>query len=152
MVLLKPKILFASCLWYSVLYHVTFLFLISNKFLPYFGTVETNIFRHNTKTINILWKKPSETRCCVTCEALWAENRDHFVRRLSVHLSVLLSVCLSGSHTFLVVTHSYVSQATHAFLGMLPFWFPLSFSFFKINSQWTWNQALPNISHHFLNY
>ena len=34
--------------------------------------------------------------------------------------AVCLSVCLSGSHTFLVVTHSYVSQATHAFLGMLP--------------------------------
>ena len=33
-----------------------------------------------------------------------------------------LSVCLSGSHAFLVVTHtcSYVSQATHAFIGMLP--------------------------------
>ena len=29
-------------------------------------------------------------------------------------------LCLSGSHTFLVVTHSYVSQATPAFLGMLP--------------------------------
>ena len=41
-----------------------------------------------------------------------AAHRDHFVRRLSVRLS--------GSHTFLVVTHSYVSQATHAFLGMLP--------------------------------
>ena len=35
-------------------------------------------------------------------------------------LSVHPSVCLSGSHTFLVVTYSYVSQATHAFLGMLP--------------------------------
>ena len=34
--------------------------------------------------------------------------------------SVCLSVYLSGSHTFLIVTHSYVSQATHAFLGMLP--------------------------------
>ena len=33
---------------------------------------------------------------------------DHFVRRLS------------GSHTFLVVTHSCVSQATYTFLGMLP--------------------------------
>ena len=35
------------------------------------------------------------------------------------------SVCLSGSHTFLVVTHtcSYVSRATHAFLGMLPLCF-----------------------------
>ena len=42
---------------------------------------------------------------------LWsiATHRDHFVRRLSVRLSV----CLSHSH-------SYVSQATHAFLGMLP--------------------------------
>ena len=39
---------------------------------------------------------------------------------VSVCPSVCLSVCLSGSHTFLVVKHSYVSQATHAFLGMLP--------------------------------
>ena len=45
-----------------------------------------------------------------------AAHRDHFVRRLSVRPCV----CLLGSHTFLVVTHSYVSQATHAFLGMLP--------------------------------
>ena len=45
-----------------------------------------------------------------------AAHRDHFVRRLSVRPCV----CLSGSHAFLVVTHSYVSQATHAFLGMLP--------------------------------
>ena len=41
---------------------------------------------------------------------------DHFVWRLSV--------CLFCSHTLMVVflflvTHSYVSQATHAFLGML---------------------------------
>ena len=41
-----------------------------------------------------------------------AAHRDHFVRHRSV--------CLSGSYAFLVVTHSYVSQATHAFLGMLP--------------------------------
>ena len=34
--------------------------------------------------------------------------------------SVCPCVCLSGSHTFLVVTHSYVSRAVHAFLGMLP--------------------------------
>ena len=34
--------------------------------------------------------------------------------------SVCPSVCLSGIHAFLVVTHSYVSKATHAFLGMLP--------------------------------
>ena len=49
-----------------------------------------------------------------------ATHRDHFVGRLSVHLSVCPCVCLSGSHTFLVVMHSYVSQAIHAFLGMLP--------------------------------
>ena len=47
-----------------------------------------------------------------------AAHKDLFVRRLSVRLFVC--VCLSGSHTFLVVTHSYVWQATHAFLGMLP--------------------------------
>ena len=41
-----------------------------------------------------------------------ATHRDHFVR----HLSVCLSVRLSHSH-------SYVSQATHAFLGMLPLFF-----------------------------
>ena len=41
-----------------------------------------------------------------------AAHRDHFVQRLSV--------CLSSSHTVLVVSHSYDSQATHAFLGMLP--------------------------------
>ena len=31
-----------------------------------------------------------------------------------------MSDCLSSSHTFLVITYSYVSQATHAFLRMLP--------------------------------
>ena len=38
---------------------------------------------------------------------------------------ICLSVrsCVSGSHTFLVVTHSYVLQVTHAFLGMLPLCF-----------------------------
>ena len=38
-----------------------------------------------------------------------ATHRDHFVRRPSVCLSVRPSY-----------SHSYVSQATHAFLGMLP--------------------------------
>ena len=33
---------------------------------------------------------------------------------------VCLSLCLSGNHIFFVVTHSYVSQATLASLGMLP--------------------------------
>ena len=52
----------------------------------------------------------------VACEA-W---RHIGITLSGVCLSVHLSVCLSGSHTFLVVTHSYVSQATHTFLGMLP--------------------------------
>ena len=34
--------------------------------------------------------------------------------------SVCPCVCLSGSHTLLVVMHSYVSKATHSFLRMLP--------------------------------
>ena len=37
-----------------------------------------------------------------------------------VCLSVCVCVCLSGSHNFLVDTHSYVLQATCEFLGMLP--------------------------------
>ena len=45
-----------------------------------------------------------------------AAHKDHFVGRLSVCLSVCLLVCLSGSHTFLVVTHSYVLQVTSALL------------------------------------
>ena len=48
-----------------------------------------------------------------------ATHRDHFVQRQYVCLSVRVFVCLSGSDNFLVVTHSYVSQATRAFLGML---------------------------------
>ena len=49
-----------------------------------------------------------------------ATHRDHFVRRLSVRLSVRLSY-----------SQSYVSQGTHAFLGMLPlflFYMYVSFS------------------------
>ena len=41
---------------------------------------------------------------------IWAAHRDHFVWRLSVCPSVFPCVCLSGSHTFLVVTRSYVSR------------------------------------------
>ena len=47
--------------------------------------------------------------CCLQSIAA---QREHFFQHLSI--------CLSGSHTFLVVTHSYISQASHAFLGMLP--------------------------------
>ena len=50
-------------------------------------------------------------------------QRDHSVW----HLSVCLSICLSGSHTFLVVmlflvVTRYGSQATHAFISVLTFW------------------------------
>ena len=53
-------------------------------------------------------------------------QRDHFVLSLSVCLSVRPSIRLFVSHTFFVVTHSFVSQATHAFLGMLPLCFRIS--------------------------
>ena len=43
-----------------------------------------------------------------------AGHRDNFVRRLSVRPCVCPLVCLSGSHTYLVVTHSFVLRATHA--------------------------------------
>ena len=46
--------------------------------------------------------------CCLQSIAA---QREHFVH---------LSICLSGSHTFLVVTYSYISQASRAFPGMLP--------------------------------
>ena len=49
-------------------------------------------------------------------KAYIAAHRDHFVRCLYVRVSL----CLFGSPTFLVVTQSYVSQVTLAFLGMLP--------------------------------
>ena len=57
----------------------------------------------------------TNTPVLLCCLRSIVTHRDHFVRRLSV--------CLPGtciSHTFLVVRHSYVLQATHAFLGMLP--------------------------------
>ena len=54
------------------------------------------------------------------CRRSIAAHRDHFVWCLSVHESVCPRVCLSCSHTFLLVVHSYASQGTHAFLGMLP--------------------------------
>ena len=56
------------------------------------------------------------TLLCRLSSIVTVSHRDHFFLRLSV----CPSLCLSGSHTFLVVTHSYVSQTTHVFLGMLP--------------------------------
>ena len=74
------------------------------------------------------------TRQSLLCRLrIIAAHRDHFVRRLSVRPSV----CLSGSHTFLVVTHSYVLQATHAFLRMLPLCF-LCCCFNRLSIQCDW--------------
>ena len=70
---------------------------------------------------------------CVACEA-----KHHIGITLS---DVCLYVHRSGSHTFLAVTHSYVLQGTHAFLGMLPFWLHLvhlSCSLQTLNRSW-WN-------------
>ena len=62
---------------------------------------------------------------CVACEAA---NSDPFVLHLhmSVCPSVRLSVCTVVTFlviTLFLVTHSYVSQAIRAFLGLLPFWY-----------------------------
>ena len=57
-----------------------------------------------------------------------AAHSDHFVRRLSVSRS--------ASHTFLVVTHSYVSQATHAFLAMLPLCSAVSTNYHVCNNMY----------------
>ena len=64
-----------------------------------------NIICHTLRTCNLSF-------LCRLRSIAPPAHRDHFVRRLAV--------CLYGSHTFLVVTHSYVSQVTHTFLGMLP--------------------------------
>ena len=68
---------------------------------------------------------------------------DHFVRRMSVRPSVCPCVCtcgcLSGSNTSLVVTHSYVSEATHAFLIMLP---PLFFMNMLTSMKFIYNLLL----------
>ena len=56
-----------------------------------------------------------------------------------------MCVCLSSSHTFLVVTQSYVSQATHAFLGMLPLCFKY-LNIFYFNFSWN------GIGHKFLQH
>ena len=53
------------------------------------------------------------SRCVLLCHL-----RSIAAHRITLS-GVCLSVCLSGSHTFLVVTHSDVLQATHAFFGML---------------------------------
>ena len=70
---------------------------------------------------------------CVACEA-------------KRHIGITLSgICLSGSHSFLVVTHSYVSQATHAFLGMLPLFSSLNVG--RSYGPWHTKKALPHYSY-----
>ena len=65
----------------------------------------------------VIWVLFSHMGIFVAYKAWW-----HIGITLSgICLSIGPSVCLSGSHTFMVVmlffvTHSYVSQATHAFL------------------------------------
>ena len=86
-------------------------------------TLFQNILPHCCGTIK--WRSSLESLACrfILCR-LWSivAQGDHFVRCLSVRVCVCASVCLSGSHTFLVMTLSYVWQATHAFLWMLSFW------------------------------
>ena len=79
---------------------------------------------NNMKVISKYWTKHSKQNAFVQyflCRLRSiAAHRDHVVRCLSVCPYICLCIRLSGSHTFLVVTHSYVSLATRAFLGMLP--------------------------------
>ena len=64
--------------------------------------------RDRTVTCSAFNKKENKFLCRLRSIAA---HLDNFVRGLSVRLSICLSLCLSGSHTLLVVTHSYVSQA-----------------------------------------
>ena len=66
---------------------------------------------------------PPGRQFLLCCLRSIATHRDHFVRRLAVRLSVCPSVTLF-CHTF----QSYVSQATHAFLGMLSLFFTILLS------------------------
>ena len=61
-----------------------------------------------------------------------AAHRDHFVR----HRSVRPSFCLSGSHTFLVVMHCYISQTTCIPTNAAPiFWTVLMLGAYRSVSQ-----------------
>ena len=61
---------------------------------------------------------------CTDAESIWTGDGLQWGGVCNITpASHCLSVSLSSSHTFLVVTHSYVSQATHAFLGLLPLCF-----------------------------
>ena len=89
------------------------LFWISNVLLyMYYYSINSDLFAASKRNSWVLNKCRSPVLYIFLCHLQSiAAHRDHFVRRLSV--------CLSGSHTFLVVMHSYVAQATYTFLGML---------------------------------
>ena len=83
-------------------------------YIDYMYTCISNFFFfENTLILLHLNLIGNTIKCVFLCRLRSiATHRDHFVRRLSVRLSICRSVC----HTF----QSYVSQATHAFLEMLP--------------------------------
>ena len=64
-----------------------------------------------------------------TCFSAHKSNISIVLCPASVCLSIPTCVCLSSSHTFLVVMHSYVLQVTRACLGMLPLCFILGIYF-----------------------
>ena len=97
-------------------------------------------FQGQGHNLQLLWKynlKPFEdNRDQLLCRLRSiAAHTNHFLQRLSVCLSVCVCVHMSGSHTFLVVTNSYVLQATHAFRRMLPLCF-LNFDQTLIHILW----------------
>ena len=87
-----------SYYWYALSFQIYFFYI--NVFMKYFHRVDVLIYKYRLAFLCRLWSI--------------ATHRDHFVSRLSVRLShfSVTRFC----HTF----QSYVSQATHAFLGMLP--------------------------------
>ena len=83
-----------------------------------------------------------------------ATQKDHFVRRLSVPLSVCLSLCLSGSHILLIDTHSYVSQVNmHSSECFLNFFYIYCFNTVLSNKRvYTFSQSIRCICLSFVNF
>ena len=83
------------------------------------GAFETDVAcQQGTLNLPGTWFRPAcWNHFSRTCRVFsWLFTLDTLLYFLDFALSV---VFLSGSHALLVVTYSYVSQATHAFLGML---------------------------------